>query len=733
MNAILNKPAVLYAIELGGFSLDFRGSLIFVLLLVIASIALSFLIYRRTLPPSGVGLRIVLAILRLAALSFLIFLIFEPSLSFHRQRQLKPLLAVVLDDSESMRLTDASGDRFAQLNVLFDDPAWDDLEDRFELAIFAAGDSVRRLHRLELDSLSCLAIGTDLAAGWEAALKDLDADECAACVIISDGGNNAGRSPAETASEAPRPIFTIGIGDTAGVRDARIESLVGSEVAYLDKPAQLEVGVKAFGLGGQDTDLELIDSEGRILARRQVKLPPDELKTEIALEFTPKKVGQYPLRIRLAALEQEQSTANNLRTFPLDVRESHLKILMISGRPGFEVMFFQRTAAKIPDLDVIAVTVGKDGRFYADDPVDVMDVIADADVLVLMDLPERDSPVSARGQLRRSLETTPLPIWAWLGNNPSWDDLESFCGELPFAITRVQHQGEAEAHPDRFYTVLDPDLEAVERSLWYDLPPLQTPNYSIKIHGTASQLVEFRDPESGQPLGPGLISWERQGRRNTASFGHGYWRWGFMGLGLRGDHDLYAGMQTKILRWLAAGPQRKVLHLSTDKKLYSSGQLVEFKARVLSGSGQPIANAHVDLTLQSPEGDAKILLEPDQHGFYSGSFQPTGVGRYSFSGFARIEEDTLGLDSGRFDVEVYNIEKEALSQNRALLEEIAEASGGAYIPADSLSILGMLFEAEPRLKETGWNRRFFLNWDFWIVIVLLLSLEWFIRKRRGML
>lgn len=733
MNAILNKPALLSAIELGGFSLDFKGSLVLILLLVISATALSVLVYRRTLPPSGIVLRFFLAVLRLAALAVIIFLIFEPSISFHRQRQLKPLLAVILDNSESMRLTDASGDRFAQLNALFDDPAWEDLEDRFELAIFASGDSLRRLIRLDFDSLNCRAIGTNLAAGWDAALKALDPTECAACLVISDGGNNAGRDPVDAASEAPRPIFTIGIGDTAGVRDARIESLIGSEIAYLDKPAQIMVSVKAFGMDGQDAHLELLDPEGRILARRPINLPPDELKTEIALEFTPKKVGQYPLRVRLVTSEQEHSSENNLRTFPLDVLESLLKIVMISGRSSFEAMFFQRAAAEVPDLETIALTVGKDGQFYADRLVDLTDVISDADVLVLIDFPERDTPAASRSILQRTMANSPLPTWVWLGDNPSLDELEDLCGALPFAITRVQRLGEAEAHPDRFYTVLDPDVEAVERALWYDLPPLQTPNYSIKIQGTASQLLEFRDPESGQPLGPALLSWELEGRRNAVFFGHGYWRWNFMGLGPGGDHDLYTGLQSKILRWLAAGPQKRLLYLSPDKKLYSSGQAAEFRARVQSGSGQPISNAHVDLTVQSPDGEVKILLEPDQHGFYSGSFQPTAVGTHSFSGIAKINEDTLGFDSGRFDVEAYNIEKEALSQNRELLEQIAEASGGSYLPADSLAVLVRLIQAQPRLKETGWNRRFFLNWDFWIVIILLLGLEWFIRKRRGML
>lgn len=733
MNPHFNISAILPILGLGGFSLDFKGSLIILIVLVALSLGWAAFAYRHTLPPTGIVLRLILGFLRASALLVLIFLIFEPSIVRHRELQLKALVVVIFDDSESMKMKDASGERGERLAALMDDPAWTGLSEKFDLVYFAAGDSLRSIEEPSFDLLQLNAIGTDLAAAWKAALKEMNGEEYAACVLVSDGGNNAGRDPVQAAREATLPIFSVGIGDTARVPDSRITSLVGGEIGYAGKKSRLTVGFKARGMERQTARLELLDPDGRILASLKVNLPPDNLETESTLEFTPERVGTLPLKVQLVTAGEEWSTVNNLRSFLLEVRESRIRVLQISGHPNFEATFFQQAARRIPDLEVTSLTIKKDGGIYARSSTNLTKALAQSDVLVLLDFPQPESSASVRARLRRAAVDHPLPTWIWAGRKPLTEDLQTICGDLPFKISPMRRHGEATAAPARFYAELDPDAESAETPLWWDLPPLQAPSFSIQLDNKINKLINLHDSETGQDWGPALISWEAGGRRLAASFGFGYWRWNFMNLGLAGSNEIYTGLLSRVMRWLAAPPQTRPLRLSPERKLYSSGEAVGFNAQVLGGDGRAITSAQVEIQLQGPEGTSKILLEPDQYGRYSGAFQPEGLGAYSFYGLAKLESDTIGADSGKFLVEAYNVEKEALSQNRSLLEAIAEASGGMYIPADSLAELGHHIEAQPRIVSVDWSRRFFLNWDLWILLVFLLGLEWFIRKRRGML
>ncbi|RJP79757.1 MAG: hypothetical protein C4524_04670 [Candidatus Zixiibacteriota bacterium] len=713
-------------------AVDFRGSIALLALLILLAVAAAVLAYRRTTPPLPPGWRILLGTLRALAFLTLLFLIFEPSISLRRRQELPPKLAVILDDTQSMTLEDASQPRREQLRRLLDDPAWDALEERFELEVFAAGDSLRPLDGLEFDSLRLETIGTDLAGAWRQALRRPGGEEYAAVVLVSDGGDNAGRNPQQAAREAPVPLHAVGVGDTARVRDAAIASVTGGATAYRGKTASVTVRVKARDLAGQNATLELAGPDGRVLARQVLKLPPDDLETETTLSFTPDQVGTLPLNVRLTSPAAEWSTDNNARSYPLEVLESRIRVLALSGRPGFETMFFLRSAAAVPDVEIKALSLRPDGGVYGAGPEALAREMAQADVLVLLDFPRADSPAAARERLRRAYADQPLPVWAWTGARPYLEGLSDLTGELPFRADWAE-AGPAEADPARFYAVLDPDAETSEAGLWEDLPPLLAPEAVVQAGGEAQALVTLKDPATGAARGPAVLAWEAQGRRHLASFGSGYWKWSFLTVGLEGSDELYRSFLGKALRWLAAGPQSQPLRVDTDRNLYSAGEAVRFDARVLGGGDTPVTSAQVEVTLQGPEGPVKVVLEPNAAGQYSGRFQPGAVGTYAWQGLAQVDGDTAGADSGRFMVEAYNVEKETLGQNRELLQAIASAGGGAYVPADSLAALAASLQAPPREVTTGWDRRFFLNWDLWIILLGLLTAEWIIRKRLGML
>lgn len=724
---------VLALLGLGDYSLQFKGSPLLLVTLVVLGIFWSFIAYRRTLPPAKPLLRFILGALRAAAILTLLFLIFEPSISRQHTETMKPLLAVVFDDTESMNLQDASQSRRESLKHVMDNPAWKDLEEKFDLNVYALDDSLRRLGIIAVDSLPLMTVGTDLTLAWNDLSKRPEGQDYAACILVSDGGDNVGRDPIQSAAEAGLPIFTVGIGDTARLRDAAVASLSSEETAYQGKPAHLKVRIKAQSMKGQMARLELRGADDELLTQQTVKLPPDDLESEAVLAFTPAKAGNLPLSVRLITSTEEGNRENNKRSLMMEVRQSRLRVLVVSGLPGFEAMFFERSASAFPDIELTAISFVKKSGIQAQSSIDLSRAAANADVLVLFNFPLPDGSVSSQEEMRRVCRDHPLPTWVWLTPNPPLDRLQQLCGDLPFQLEGMRPSGQAEATPVSFYAQLDPDAEVSEEGLWKDLPPVTSPPFAAKLESRAEELLALKDPDTGQDRGPGLISWESASRRFAATFGWGYWRWGFFSAGMGGSEELYANGLSRVLRSLAASPQRRPLRLATERRQFSSGEAVPFSGRVLAGDGSYISSARVEVNLQGPEGASKIILEPDPYGQYSGSFQPGGVGTYSYRGLATFEGDTVGTDSGSFLVEAYNIEKATLSQNRPLLKAISKASGGTYIPADSLGLLSDLIQASPRQVTVSWSRRFFLNWDLFGVLIGLLSLEWFIRKRRGML
>ena len=114
-------------------SFDFlTGQPFLTALILILFIALSVLLYRRTNPPLSRGLRILLTALRAVAVVALFLALSEPVLSYKREYERKPRVAILVDRSNSMDIIEEtlsrseradsllSSDRFRQFQSQFD-------------------------------------------------------------------------------------------------------------------------------------------------------------------------------------------------------------------------------------------------------------------------------------------------------------------------------------------------------------------------------------------------------------------------------------------------------------------------------------------------------------------------------------------------------------------------------------------------------------------------------------
>ena len=124
-------------------------------------------------------------------------------------------------------------------------------------------------------------------------------------------------------------------------------------------------------------------------------------------------------------------------------------------------------------------------------------------------------------------------------------------------------------------------------------------------------------------------------------------------------------------------------------------------------------------------------------GLYEGSININETGDFRFSGEAYVDGAILGKDNGNFNVGEIDLEMINPIMNFSLLNLLANNSNGEfYIPDNykplltKINQLNKLSSKEKILKSeiTLWS-------DTWMLLIaiFLFSLEWFIRKRSGML
>jgi len=138
--------------------------------------------------------------------------------------------------------------------------------------------------------------------------------------------------------------------------------------------------------------------------------------------------------------------------------------------------------------------------------------------------------------------------------------------------------------------------------------------------------------------------------------------------------------------------------------------------------------------LNSPDTVLSMTADPILPGVYRGVATAIGDGEY------RVRVSAIGLPkdamqlSTQFVVKASeSVEMQETSINSSVLRKVAEISGGQYIPENQLETLvdvlkplskGRIVQNELSLWQSYW---------WFIPVVCVLSIEWWLRKKAGLL
>jgi len=219
------------------------------------------------------------------------------------------------------------------------------------------------------------------------------------------------------------------------------------------------------------------------------------------------------------------------------------------------------------------------------------------------------------------------------------------------------------------------------------------------------------------------------------------WRWA-----MQTDEGavLHRRFWRQLVLWLAGKPVR--VHVASDRPRYdlaqvrSGGRGVRVDAHVFDGAAAPGAPIHtVVVTMIDPDGkEANVVMQPDE-GRWVGRTFVARTGNYALRMKAAQAGKVIGEAESRFVVEDIDRELREPLANPELLRNLAAetaAVGGRFVELKDLGgILDGLNKDVSRQVRT--QRRHvdvtIVAGPIWLAaVVALLTLEWIIRKRAGL-
>jgi uncharacterized membrane protein len=682
--------------------------------------------------------------------ALILFLLWHPALSIATLRPQQNVVAVLVDDSRSMSLNDASGTREAAAKGVLDGGLLKSLGEKFQVRLYKFGKEPERIQKTE--QLAGEAPASRIGDTLERVLAESTSLPLGAIVLLSDGADNSGGIDLQTIAAIRRqriPVHAIGFGRERPERDVEITDAVVAARALPQSKLTAAVSLVNYGLAGSKVKLSVRDS-GKVLASQDVTLKGDgEAQTETVV-FNAGAAGPKSLEIGVEPVNGEANSANNKVTRQVNVENRKPKILYFEGEPRWEYKFIRRALDDYTDIELAAMVRTTQNKLYRQFP----------DSMSQKDLEEGfpqkvEDLFQFQGLIIGSVEAnyfTPSQQQMiqdfvdrrgggllFLGGRATLSDGGYQNSPLAELVPTKLPEGKGTFHRDftgqeltaegarSLVTRLDDDPQR-NAEKWRKMP--QMANYQEVGEEKPGATVLLRSTPQGKRSYPLLVT-ENFGRGRTVLLAtEGTWRWKMWT-----DHadKTHATFWQQIFRHMVTDTPGQVV-ATTPKQVLSDETKVPVRVEVRDKQYRPVTNAKVQARFMGPDGtSATIELNPVplEEGIYGGEWTAEKPGAYVTEIIAGREQEEIGHDVLSFRREDGVAENFHTAQNRELLEKLAQQTGGRYYTPGEASKLAK----EISYSEAGITARETRDlWDMPVIFLLALGIrasEWLLRRKWG--
>ena len=591
--------------------------------------------------------------------------------------------------------------------------------------------------------------------------------------LASDGVQNALDPPIELtrATEVLRdlevPLFGLPLGlpgDTGQLADVSVTHLAEQHIVNVKNDLSVRATVVARGYANQDIPVELwlTDAAGNEERVSTEIIRPDSPYAEINLElkYRPTEPGEYRLKVRAAAMPGEVATRNNELDAFLTVNDKGMRVLYVVGDLGFEQSFLRRTLAVNDFIDLTFKPIYANTRStwpdtsldkeFRDPTYDVF-ILGDIDSRALYD--KRTHPQSLNA-LAKAVENGKGLLM--LGGPHSFGaglyQRTPLANILPIKMDKTESQDfgkpvrrdlhinrEIKVKPtkDHYLTRLS---SADGAAVWSELPPLPGANRFVGVKDNAEVLLT--STEGNNPL---LVT-ANVGGRVAVFAGDQTWRWK-----MAGNADAYDQFWRQLILWLAFWDARtdQSVNIELPQRRFSAGANIKFGVTVQSiGNEAVVSNPDAQARLVKPDGSTEVIAVTSTSDGFRGAIDSDSTatpGLYRLEAAASGNGQTIGSAQREFVVMDRDREKSNPAANPDQIIRLAnetKAFGGTAIDSERLSeglsdILDQMIANPPMTKievPTTWRlgETFTGAATFLCIFVVMLAIEWWLRKKWGM-
>lgn len=548
--------------------------------------------------------------------------------------------------------------------------------------------------------------------------------ELAGAIIITDGQITKGDQNQSQLMDLSIPIYTIGVGDTIPLVDVAIHAIKAPTVIIKGEEMDIDVTLTSHGRINDRVNVLLYERK-KLLASKYIQLQGDGSLANARFRITPQTLGENKYVVKASVLPEEININNNKQPFQVTILKDRYKVALITGSPNYNTGPLKKIIKDIPRIELDHF-IQKDEQF---EPSINEFWSTPYELIIFENFPIK--PISKRWQqiLAKKIASQKSSIFLFAGPNSDNISAKSL---FPFFHVKNTQNTFAEHISRQWYwssnknilTYLITDIFNQDENIF---PPL-FPKIFIEPEETISTLAYYEN--SSVPL---LVTAEVDGLRSgiwtSSDISTLYYKM------TESEHDnISVSLINNLFSWFLRTSGENELYFRVNKDMFQQGEEIHIV-------GSHFENDAKDLS--SMTGYITIINENSSSSTYELIFNPVNEqwetrflagkpGKFTYEIVLESENNNYS-QNGSFYIDESQIELNQVSVNNNILENISAQTNGKYITWQSRA--GIFSLIKPNYKQEIVVKDEFIGENYFtiILLIILLSIEWYIRRSIGLI
>jgi uncharacterized membrane protein len=712
--------------------------------------------------PQATGRRVaLLVLLRLVALALVLLVLLRPAVAFRDELHVPSTLLIVLDASQSMSIQDAFDGQSrwaAALRALRDcEPILEKArdEDNVNVVLYSFTGEVRGFDPNGKADGPRTDFGEMLHTLFE---RHRSERHLRGLIVLSDGADNGTRyQPMPLAAQwrsLPCPISAVALGKpTTGDKQNDIAlTAIKAEPSPVALKGQLTVRgtVDAPGFENAKVRVHLLFDDKEVAVQDETLLLTTGNEVKVKTN-APDKPGEIKVTLRVDPLPGEISVANNdISTF-VTVTKEGLSVLLVDKERFPEPQMICDALRQDPRITLYTVWL-RGGQELVPEQTDLFQFHKrHYDVIILGDVTADRLRAGGAGtlasiyQLVNESGSGLLMMGGYDSFGPSWRrtpiaallpvELEGSAQQLTGPVKMVPTEAGL-----RHYLLRLADRPDENAALWAKLDPLNGGSKLGPPKDGATVLARMGDARTGQPL----LVMQNYGAGRTLAFAGDttfYWRRDEQGV------QAHARFWKQLVLWLAKQEESEgSVWVKPDTRRLAAGGKLGFGVGIRGKGGVELKEGQFEVKVQGPQDSTSVVPTSRDRDEERGTFFKTdspGEYRLVVTGKGKDVDgqEISGQAAARFLVYQDDAEMVRRAADHDFLKKLTAAGGGQFLRPEDLPKFLEQIHAQPilegRPKVNAWpdwrqNHLSGFVVGLFLLFVTLLSLEWFLRRRWGL-